>query len=61
MPLPSISSHNLTSPSLIVLTLVLLLGTHLHGTAGPLLKGIRYWSMLIALSAWTLLHRYGKS
>jgi DHA1 family bicyclomycin/chloramphenicol resistance-like MFS transporter len=37
------------------------LGTHMDGTAAPLIFGIWFWSVLIALSAWTLVARYGKS
>jgi DHA1 family bicyclomycin/chloramphenicol resistance-like MFS transporter len=36
------------------------LGTHMDGTAAPLVIGIWFWSALIALSAWTLVARYGK-
>ncbi|MBK6595792.1 MAG: multidrug effflux MFS transporter [Burkholderiales bacterium] len=37
------------------------LGTHMDGSAAPLIYGIWFWSVLIALSAWTLVARYGKS
>lgn len=37
------------------------LGAHMDGTAAPLIFGIWFWSVLIALSAWTLVARYGKS
>ena len=37
------------------------LGTHMDGTSAPLIFGIWFWSVLIALSAWTLVARYGKS
>ncbi|APW44875.1 MFS transporter [Rhodoferax saidenbachensis] len=37
------------------------LGTHMDGTAHPLVYGIWFWSVLIALSAWTLVQKYGKS
>jgi len=36
------------------------LGTHMDGTTGPLIFGILFWSVLIALSAWTLVQRYGR-
>ena len=36
------------------------LGAHMDGTTGPLVIGILFWSVLIALSAWTLVQRYGK-
>jgi len=37
------------------------LGTRLDGTVWPLVTGIGFWSVAIALSAWTLVQRYGKS
>jgi len=37
------------------------LGTHMDGTAAPLVYGILFWTVLIALSAWTLVQRYGKT
>lgn len=37
------------------------LGTRLDGTVWPLVTGIGFWSVPIALSAWTLVQRYGKS
>ena len=36
------------------------LGTHMDGTANPLIFGIWFWSVLIALSAWTLVQRFGR-
>ncbi len=36
------------------------LGAHMDGTTGPLVIGILFWSVLITLSAWTLVQRYGK-
>ena len=36
------------------------LGTHMDGTAAPLIFGIWFWSVLIALIAWTLVQRYGR-
>ncbi len=36
------------------------LGTHMDGTTGPLIFGILFWSVLIALSAWTLVQRHGR-
>ena len=35
------------------------LGTHMNGTVLPLAYGMGFWSLLLALSAWTLVHRYG--
>ena len=35
------------------------LGTHMDGTVFPLATGMCVWSVLLALSAWTLVHRYG--
>jgi DHA1 family bicyclomycin/chloramphenicol resistance-like MFS transporter len=35
------------------------LGTHMDGTVFPLAFGMCFWSVLLALSAWTLVHRYG--
>jgi DHA1 family bicyclomycin/chloramphenicol resistance-like MFS transporter len=35
------------------------LGTHMNGTVLPLALGIWFWSALIALSAWTLVQKYG--
>lgn len=37
------------------------LGAHMDGTTGPLVMGILIWSVLIAVSAWTLVQRYGNS
>ena len=36
------------------------LGTHMDGTTGPLTNGMWFWSALIALSAWTLVWKYGE-
>ena len=36
------------------------LGTHMDGTVFPLAYGMWFWSMLIALSAWTLVQKYGE-
>ena len=36
------------------------LGTHMDGTASPLTHGVSYWSVLIALFAWTLVWKYGE-
>ena len=36
------------------------LGTHLDGTVFPLAYGLWFWSVLIALSAWTLVQKYGE-
>ena len=35
------------------------LGTHMDGSVLPLAYGLCFWSVLLALSAWTLVHRYG--
>jgi DHA1 family bicyclomycin/chloramphenicol resistance-like MFS transporter len=37
------------------------LGTHMDGTVMPLAYGMWFWSALIALSAWTLVQKYGAS
>lgn len=37
------------------------LGSHMNGTVLPLAYGVWFWSVLIALSAWTLVQKYGKS
>ena len=37
-----------------------LLGAHMDGTSRPLIFGILFWSVLITLSAWTLVQRYGR-
>ena len=37
------------------------LGTHMDGTVYPLALGIWFWSVLIALTAWTLVQRQGSS
>lgn len=37
------------------------LGNHMDGTARPLILGMGVWSVLIALTAWTLVARYGKT
>jgi DHA1 family bicyclomycin/chloramphenicol resistance-like MFS transporter len=36
------------------------LGAHMDGTPAPLIFGILFWSVLITLSAWTLVQRYGR-
>ena len=36
------------------------LGTHMDGSVFPLAFGMCFWSVLLALSAWTLVHRYGR-
>jgi len=36
------------------------LGAHMDGTTGPLIFGILFWGVLTALSAWTLVQRYGR-
>ena len=37
------------------------LGSHMDGTVYPLVLGIWFWSALIALSAWTLVQKQGKT
>lgn len=37
------------------------LGTHMDGTVRPLMYGVWFWSVLIALSAWTLVQKHGKT
>jgi DHA1 family bicyclomycin/chloramphenicol resistance-like MFS transporter len=37
------------------------LGTRMDGTVGPLVNGIGFWSVLIALSAWTLVQRHERA
>ncbi len=36
------------------------LGTHMDGTVFPLAYGMWFWSVLICLSAWTLVQKYGE-
>ncbi len=36
------------------------LGTHMDGSIFPLVWGIWFWSGMIALSAWTVVQRYGR-
>ena len=36
------------------------LGTHMDGTVNPLTQGIWLWSVLLALTAWTLVRKYGE-
>ncbi|MGI9133270.1 MAG: multidrug effflux MFS transporter, partial [Rhodoferax sp.] len=36
------------------------LGAHLDGTTLPLITAIWFWSVLITLTAWTLVQRYGR-
>jgi sugar phosphate permease len=35
------------------------LGTHMDGTAMPLVLGVCFWSVLIALTAWTRVQKFG--
>jgi DHA1 family bicyclomycin/chloramphenicol resistance-like MFS transporter len=35
------------------------LGQHMDGTVLPLTLGVWFWSVLIALSAWTLVQKHG--
>jgi DHA1 family bicyclomycin/chloramphenicol resistance-like MFS transporter len=37
------------------------LGTAMDGTVRPLMYGVWFWSVLIALAAWTLVQKHGKS
>jgi MFS transporter, DHA1 family, multidrug resistance protein len=36
------------------------LGSRMDGTVLPLTNGVWFWSIVIALSAWTLVHKYGE-
>ena len=36
------------------------LGAHMDGTTRPLIYGIAFWGVLLALTAWTLVQRYGR-
>lgn len=36
------------------------LGTHMDGTVRPLTHGVWFWSVLIALTAWTVVRKYGE-
>ena len=36
------------------------LGTHMDGSVLPLTNGVWFWSIFIALSAWTLVRKYGE-
>jgi DHA1 family bicyclomycin/chloramphenicol resistance-like MFS transporter len=36
------------------------LGRNMDGTTGPLAMGILFWSVMVALTAWTLVQRHGK-
>ncbi|HYW57513.1 MAG TPA: multidrug effflux MFS transporter [Polaromonas sp.] len=35
------------------------LGTHMDGTVFPLTNGVLFWSVCVALTAWTLVRKYG--
>lgn len=37
------------------------LGTHMDDTVLPLVYGVWFWSVLVALAAWTLVQKHGKS
>ncbi|HCY16223.1 MAG: Bcr/CflA family drug resistance efflux transporter [Curvibacter sp. GWA2_64_110] len=37
------------------------LGTHMDGTVMPLVYGVWFWSVVIAVSAWTLVQKHGKT
>ena len=37
------------------------LGTHMDGTVFPLAYGVWFWSVLIALAAWTLVQKQAKT
>lgn len=37
------------------------LGSQMDGTVFPLVYGVWFWSVLIALAAWTLVQKYGKT
>ncbi len=36
------------------------LGNHMDGTVRPLTNGVWFWSVLIALTAWTVVRKYGE-
>lgn len=36
------------------------LGSHLDGTVWPMVQGIVFWSVLLALTSWTLVQRFGE-
>ena len=36
------------------------LGARMDGTVLPLTNGLWFWSLMIALSAWVLVRKYGK-
>ena len=36
------------------------LGTHMDGTVRPLTDGVWFWSVLVALTAWTVVRKYGE-
>ena len=36
------------------------LGTHMDGTVRPLTNGVWFWSVLIAVTAWTVVRKYGE-
>jgi len=36
------------------------LGTHMDGTVRPLTNGLWFWSALIAITAWTVVRKYGE-
>lgn len=37
------------------------LGSHMDGTSFPLIAGVWFWSALVALAAWTLVQKHGKT
>lgn len=37
------------------------LGTHMDGTVMPLVYGVWFWSVVIAVSAWTLVQKHGQT
>jgi DHA1 family bicyclomycin/chloramphenicol resistance-like MFS transporter len=37
------------------------LGTHMDGTVLPLVYGVWFWSALVALAAWTVVQKHGKT
>jgi DHA1 family bicyclomycin/chloramphenicol resistance-like MFS transporter len=37
------------------------LGTHMDGSARPLTYSVAAWSVVLALAAWTVVRRYGRS
>jgi DHA1 family bicyclomycin/chloramphenicol resistance-like MFS transporter len=54
------SALNGTAMMLVAFLMGSWLGTHMDGSVRPLTYGIWFWSVLIALSAWTLVQQHGE-